>query len=93
MGLVSSLLEFLPVVLNEGNILWYLYYTSISDFSYGRGITSKETGHLVLSYLCPPDICTKKTLGMLMSPLKSSCHFSPVLSFNENCGWETVISS
>lgn len=44
MGLVSSLLEFLPVVLNEGNILWYLYYTSISDFSLEkiREITSRD---------------------------------------------------
>lgn len=56
MGLGSSLLEFLPVVLNEGNNLWYLYYTTISDFSYGREITSKETGHLVWSYLCPCDV-------------------------------------
>lgn len=92
MDLSSSLLEFLPVALNEGKFQWYLYTTK-SDFSYGREITSKETGHLVWSYLYPCDVCTKRTLDMLMFPLKFSCHFSPVLSFNENCGWEKVPGS
>lgn len=59
MCLVSSPLEFLPVVLNEGNILWYLCYTSISGFSYGSEIASKETGHLVWSCLCPHDVQRK----------------------------------
>lgn len=91
MCLVSSLLDFLPVVLNEGKIWWYLCYTSVSDFSCGREITSKETGHLVWSCLCPYDV--QRKLGMLMSPLKFSCPFSLILSFNENCGWEKVMSS